>query len=253
MDFFIMRLWNQYLPFYMHVLPFSKHTIINLMLRNTSFLLMKCKRQKEWLHFTTKNFDGCKINSYRNVFLYRDIRQPSWTCSSSFILLDATVCKCRKLKHWAFQTKAWFVQESGSIYHIMWWSGCESLGRGGASSEFHLRGQSAETFLHRFHRRFLNFKHDGKKQSGPPLLSRSAQLLWWIRSEKICFYHVYSNSYYVNFFEGLKHTGCSRFPCVFWCLSWKMKVWKKDMESWKMLSNEHCFGCWLWYMWREVK
>lgn len=50
----------------------------------------------------------------------------------------------------------------------------------------------------RFYRLFLNFKQD-EKGSAP--LSRSAQLLRWICSGKICFYHVYSNAY-VNLFEG---------------------------------------------------
>lgn len=64
----------------------------------------------------------------------------------------------------------------------------------------------------RFYRLFLNFKQDEK---GSVPLSRSAQLLRWIRSGKICFYHVYSNAY-VNLFEGgLKHTGCYFFLHVF--------------------------------------
>lgn len=120
--------------------------------------------------------------------------------------------------------------EQDHLSHITWWSGWEKLGEGGDSNKFYLWGsqQNASTSeaenFQRFYRLFLNFEQDGK--GGEPL-SPSMQLLWWICSRKICFYHVYSNVY-VNFmvkaFRLLSFSMCV-FVCVdiFLC-GWMVEV-----------------------------
>lgn len=113
-----------------------------------------------------------------------------------------SLCKCRRMKHRTFQENNYLFWRVGPFitYNVIEW--LWKTWRGGDSNEFHLWGsqQNASTskvekFQRFYIRLLLNFKQDGK--GGAPL-SSSMQLLWWICSGKIFFYHVYSNIY-VNF------------------------------------------------------
>ena len=129
-----------------------------------------------------------------------------------------------------------FVLESGTIYHTK---------RDGVAVKDSERWRfqwisfvSAER-LHTQGGRISNrlfFKFQTRNGKGGALLSRSMQLLWWVLcTGKICFYHVYSNVYFILFW--FVPAGCSL--CGVWVRVDVFSVWvaRRLQRSWK----EKCF------------
>lgn len=174
----------------MHVIVMSVHVSMNCREKKLCLIL-----ETLWLHIWRK----IQVNIQTHPLF---LRADSW--NGPFFPITASiywrVCKCREMKHRTFQAKNnyLFCRVGPFItYNVMEW--LWKTYRGGDSNEFHLWGSQRSAAASEVEIFQILFKFQTGLRGEAPL-SRWMQLLWWICSGKICFYHVYSNVYF-NFFH----------------------------------------------------